>query len=111
TTQLENQGRSRLFVLPQVTLDALMRRMTDSPDVPADELLQEAAAVLAGTILMASGISGEGPATFDSTMTLSKLLPKIARYRDDFYDRLFNKIGGAHAERLKTEAAERRKTS
>src|SRR6185436_7173607 len=39
---------------------------------------------------------------------LSKLLPKIARYRDEFYERLFNKIEGAHAARLKTEAAERR---
>ena len=45
--------------------------------------------MLAGTILMASGISGEGPATFDSTITLAKLLPKIARYRDEFYERLF----------------------
>ena len=38
---------------------------------------------------MASGISGEGPATFDSTVTLAKLLPQIARYRDEFYERLF----------------------
>ena len=86
---IDNQGRYRRFVVQQVTLDALMRRLTDAPDIPADELLFEAAAVLAGTILMASGISGEGPATFDSTVTLSKLLPKIARYRDDFYERLF----------------------
>jgi hypothetical protein len=41
-------------------------------------------------------------------MTLSRLLPQIARYRDDFYERLFNKIGGKHAERIKQEAAERR---
>ncbi len=105
---IDNKGRYRRFVVQQVTLDALMRRLTDTPEIPPDELLQEAAAVLAGTILMASGISGEGPGTFDSTVTLSKLLPKIARYRDEFYERLFNKIGGAHAERLKTEAAERR---
>jgi len=105
---IDNKGRFRRFVVQQVTLDALMRRLTDTPEISADELLQEAAAVLAGTILMASGISGEGPGTFDSTVTLSKLLPKIARYRDDFYEQLFNKIGGAHAERLKTEAAERR---
>ena len=85
-----------------------MRRFTDAPDIPHEELLVEAAAVLAGTILMASGISGEGPGTFDSSMTLSKLLPQIARYRDEFYERLFNKIGGKHAERLKHEAAERR---
>jgi hypothetical protein len=105
---IDNKGRYRRFVVQQVTLDALKRRLTDTAEIPPDELLQEAAAVLAGTILMASGISGEGPGTFDSTVTLSKLLPKIARYRDEFYERLFNKIGGTHAERLKAEAAERR---
>jgi hypothetical protein len=105
---LDNAGRFRRFVVQQVTLDALMRRLTDTTDIPYDELLLEAASVLAGTILMASGISGDGPAAFDSTITLSKLLPKIARYRDDFYQRLFQTIGGEHAERLKIEAAEKR---
>src|SRR5262245_11535511 len=105
---MDDRGRYRRFVVQQVTLDALMRRLTDTPEIPADELLQEAAAVLAGTILMASGISGEGPGAFDSTVTLSKLLPKIARYRDDFYERLFHRISGAHAERTKQEAAEKR---
>jgi hypothetical protein len=105
---IDNQGRYRRFVVQQVTLDALMRRLSDTPDVPQDELHFEAAAVLAGTILMASGISGEGPSTFDSTATLSKLLPKIARYRDEFYEHLFEKATGKHAERLKREAAEKR---
>jgi hypothetical protein len=105
---IDNQGRYRRFVVQQVTLDALMRRLTDVTDIPYDELLFEAAAVLAGTILMASGISGDGPATFDSTITLSKLLPKIARYRDDFYQRLFDRVSGEHAERLRIEATERR---
>lgn len=105
---LDNQGRYRRFVVQQVTLTALMRRLTDTPDIPDDELLFEAASVLAGTILMASGISGEGPSAFDSTVTLSRLLPKIARYRDQFYEQLFNKVSGSHAQRLKQEAAERR---
>ncbi len=105
---IDNQGRYRRFVVQQVTLDALMRRLTDVTDISYDELLFEAAAVLAGTILMASGISGDGPATFDSTVTLSKLLPKIARYRDDFYQRLFERVTGEHAERLRIEAAEKR---
>lgn len=105
---IDNSGRYRRFVVQQVTLDALMRRLTDTTDIAYDELLLEAASVLAGTILMASGISGEGPAAFDSSVTLSKLLPKIARYRDDFYQRLFQRISGDHAERLKIEAAEKR---
>jgi hypothetical protein len=82
--------------------------MTDATDIPYDELLFEAASVLAGTILMASGISGDGPAAFDSTVTLSKLLPKIARYRDDFYQRLFARVTGDHAERLRIESSDRR---
>ncbi|MCI0357452.1 MAG: hypothetical protein L0211_03080 [Planctomycetaceae bacterium] len=106
--QIDNQGRYRRFVVQQVTLDALMRRLVDVADIPYEELLFEAASVLAGTILMASGISGDGPATFDSTVTLSKLLPKIARYRDDFYQRLFQRVSGEHAERLRIEAAEKR---
>lgn len=105
---IDNQGRYRRFVVQQVTLDALMRRLHDTPDISAEELLFEAAAVLAGTVLMASGISGDGPSTFDSTITLSKLLPKIAKYRDEFYERLFRKAGGKHAERLRAEATERR---
>ena len=105
---IDNKGRYRRFVVQQVTLTALMRRLGDTADIPAGELLFEAAAVLAGTILMASGISGEGPGAFDSTITLSKLLPKIARYRDEFYERLVQRISGAHAERIKRESAEKR---
>lgn len=106
--QIDNQGRYRRFVVQQVTLDALMHRLHEAPQLAAEELLFEAAAVLAGTVLMASGISGEGPATFDSTTTLAKLLPRIAKYRDEFYERLFKKTTGEHAERLRVEAAERR---
>lgn len=105
---IDNQGHYRRFVVQQVTLDSLMRRLTDTSRLPRAELLFEAAAVLAGTILMASGVSGEGPGTYDSTVTLAKLLPKIARYRDVFYERLFQRVSGAHAKRLKAEAAERR---
>jgi hypothetical protein len=105
---IDNQGRYRRFVVQQVTLDSLMRRLTETSRLPRAELLFEAAAVLAGTVLMASGVSGEGPGTYDSTVTLAKLLPKIARYRDVFYERLFQRVSGAHAKRLKAEAAERR---
>lgn len=106
--QIDNQGRYRRFVVQQVTLDALMHRLQEAPQLDQEELLFEAAAVLAGTILMASGISGEGPSSFDSTMTLAKLLPRIAKYRDEFYERLFQKATGEHAERLRVESAERR---
>ncbi|HZL90302.1 MAG TPA: hypothetical protein VFB96_18195 [Pirellulaceae bacterium] len=106
--QVDKQGRYRRFVVQQVTLDALMQRLTDATQLPAEEVLFEAAAVLAGTILMASGISGDGPGAFDSSVTLARLLPRIARYRDEFYERLFNRTSGEHAERLKIERDERR---
>lgn len=107
--QVDNAGYYRRFVVQQVTLDALMTRLTDPAlHLPANELLFEAGAVLAGTILMAAGISGSGPDTYDSSISLAKLLPRIAKYRDQFYERLFHKTSGKHAQRLREEAAEKR---
>jgi hypothetical protein len=105
---IDNQGRYRRFVVQQVTLDALMSRIEEPSDLPHDELLFEAASVLAGTVLMAAGISGNGPDSHDSNVTLSNLLPHIAAYRDAFYERLLARTQGQHAERLKQEAAEKR---
>ncbi len=104
---IDNQGRYTRFVVQQVTLDALMQRL-ESDEAPLDELLVEAAAVLAGIILMGAGISGAGPDTHDSRTTLSTLLPQIAGYRDAFYERLLGRIPGKHGKRLVAEAAERR---
>ena len=53
-----------------------------------DELWFEAAAVLAGTILMASGTSGSGPDTHGSATTLGTLVQQIAAYRDVYYEQL-----------------------
>lgn len=105
---IDGKGFYRRFVVQQVTLDALMSRLTSEPTIPHDQLLVEAAAVLAGTILMASGISGDGPEAHQSTTTLANLLPRIARYRDAFYEQLIDPLDRAHAARLKAEATERR---
>lgn len=105
---IDGKGYYRRFVIQQVTLDSLMSRITSERAIPGDQLLVEAAAVLAGTILMASGISGDSPDAHDSTTTLGNLLPRIARYRDAFYEQLLGKLTGKHGARLKTEAAERR---
>ncbi|HEY3394235.1 MAG TPA: hypothetical protein VGK58_16095 [Lacipirellulaceae bacterium] len=75
-----------------------------------DELLFEAAAVLAGTILMASGTTGNGPGCHSSDVTLSNLLPHIAAYRDRFYEHLLNETAGAHGERLRAEAQRTRQS-
>ena len=104
---IDNQGRFTRFIVQQVTLDALMERLT-SDALPEHEALVEAASVLAGIVLMASAISGSGPDSHDSTTSLTTLLPRIAGYRDAFYEELMQRVEPAHAERLIKEAAERR---
>ncbi|MDZ4818248.1 MAG: hypothetical protein SGJ20_04660 [Planctomycetota bacterium] len=102
--QIDNQGNYRRFVLQQTLLEALLERVETTPDVPREHLLVEASVVLAGTMLMASGTSGSGPDTHDSTTTLSVLLPRIAEYRDQFYRQVLDRITGPHAARLREEA-------
>lgn len=107
--RIDNRGRFSRFVVQQVTLDSLMRRLDeDTEELPTEEVTFEAAAVLAGTILMASGISGSGPDTHDSMTTLATLLPRIAAYRDEFYERLINTAQAAHGDRLREEAVLKR---
>ncbi len=105
---IDNRGRYRRYVAQQVTLEALMSRIGTCSDAIREELVVEAAAVLAGTIIMSTGISGSGPDTHDSSVTLSNLLPKIAAYRDLFYERLLARIQGKHGQRLRREARQRR---
>ena len=105
---IDNRGNYRRFVIQQVTLDALMSRPQEPLDIPDEDARFEAAAVLAGTILMASGISGRGPDSHDSTTSLASLLPKIAAYRDAFYKHLISQTHGARAERLSHEAKQLR---
>jgi hypothetical protein len=122
---LDGQGRYRRYVARQVTLDALLDRVEKAREVKRgvfdyqdpsvqplakpgeiarDEALDEAAAVLAGTVLMAAGSSGGSPTAYDSSVTLSTLVPRIAHYRDAFYTGLLDKLGGAHGDRLRREA-------
>jgi hypothetical protein len=101
---IDNRGRYRRFVVRKIVLDALLDWMKKRDDVEAGERLYDASAVLCGTILMASAISGSGPGAHDSTVTLTSLLPKVARQRDAFYTRLLAQAEGARGERLKKEA-------
>ncbi|QDS97171.1 hypothetical protein [Adhaeretor mobilis] len=110
---IDGSGYYTRFVMQQVTLDALLVRV-EAGRVEVDgeseqeNRLDEAAAVLAGTILMASGTSGDSPGCHDSTVTLSTLLPHIAAYRDDFYEQLLASAEGERGERLREEAKKRR---
>src|SRR5262249_46555522 len=111
---IDSKGRYRRFVVRQLLLDALLERVEEAQRPQAhglqplglrEEYLQEAALVLAGTILMAAGISGAGPETHDSSATLGTLVPRIARYREGFYAAQLAKVEGAHGDRLRQEAA------
>jgi hypothetical protein len=102
--KLDNSGRCRRFVLQQVSLDAMMERIEHRGSMPYEEILFEAAAVLAGTILMGARISGNRPDAHDSSVTLSSLVQQIAVYRDSFYEKLLAGMRGPHAQRLQAEA-------
>ena len=96
------------FVLRQVTLEALLQRVTEPSESDRQELMMESATVLAGTILMASGISGWGPSAHSSEVTLGTLMKPIASYRDAFYDDRMRNLSGKHLDRLNTEQQLRR---
>src|SRR5262245_23870335 len=107
---IDNKGHYRRFVVRQAVLEALLARMAapspahlDLSD-PRRALLLEAAAVLAGTILMASGVCGDGPTAHDSDARLANLVPDVARYRDAFYGRLLETVAGDHGDLLRAEA-------
>lgn len=102
---IDLKGRYRRFIIRKVILDALLAWIDLQKRVPTEEVLFDAAAVLGGTILMASAISGAGPDTYDSTVSLTSLLPKVARQRDRFYDWLLNTATGSRAKRLQKHAS------
>ncbi|MEE9601985.1 MAG: hypothetical protein V3V75_01670, partial [Thermoguttaceae bacterium] len=104
--KLDNSGSCRRFVMQQVTLDGILERIASRTDLPREELLVEGAAVLAGTMLMGAGISGDRPDAHDSTATLATLVRKIAEYRDEFYEAFFCCLPQSHAKRLRAEMAE-----
>ncbi len=101
---IDNKGYFRRFILRKIILDSLLNWMAEQADQPPEESLFDAAAVLCGTMLMASAISGAGPDTHDSTITLTSLLPRVARQRDAFYERLLDDAQGPRAERLRAAA-------
>ncbi|MBR4975736.1 MAG: hypothetical protein IKY61_01685, partial [Thermoguttaceae bacterium] len=104
---IDENGYFRRFVVHQTTLDAIMARVWGEKDETLRaQYVYEAAAVTAGTILMASGVSGGCVQAHDSTVTLSTLMPAIAAYRDAFYERLILRVPNReHRDRLTAEAA------
>ena len=104
---IDQDGYFRRFVVNRLTIDALLWRVKENKEHPHDELLFEAAAVFAGTILMACGICGRGPLAFDSEFSLAGLMPVVAGYRDHFYDDLLSRLDEPHQKRLLLELRSR----
>ncbi|MFM9025376.1 MAG: hypothetical protein ACKON7_08565, partial [Planctomycetaceae bacterium] len=112
--RIDSQGRYRRMVVQQATLDGILswpaRAAADGPRSPEldAEYRWEASAVLAGVVLMASGLSGHGPGARQAALPLAELLPRIAGYRDEFYRWLLGTLPPSHRARLEAEAARQR---
>jgi hypothetical protein len=101
---MDNQGRYRRFVVRHLVLEALLDRVAHGSEGTPQERLREASIVLAGIILMASGICGSSATSYDSTVTLRILVEQVVpRYREAFYAQLLEKTGGPHGDRLREE--------
>lgn len=101
--KLNARGYYSRFVLHDVHLDGILSHVMDVKPAEFEERLFEAAAVLAGTILMASGISGDRPGAILSSVQIDKWLQGIALVRDQFYVELLGRCTGQRRERLEEE--------
>ncbi len=102
--RIDTKGGYTRFVLRKIVLDALLDWIAQQQKLSEEERYYDAAAVLSGTMLMASSISGSGPESHDSGVNLISLLPKVARQRDAYYERLMTDAKGARRTRLRREA-------
>ena len=105
---IDAAGHYRRFILQPMVLEGIREwlalRAEQSPETDPEEFLFEAAASLAGTILLSAGVSGGGPGDHSSDVTLATLVPQVARNRDRFYDTLMAGLQGPLARRLAAEA-------
>ncbi|MCA9013031.1 MAG: hypothetical protein KDB01_24935, partial [Planctomycetaceae bacterium] len=106
--EIDTKGFYRRFIVRRLIIDSLIDWIHRDSKTADAERLFDASAVLAGTILMASAISGSGPQTYDSSVSLTSLLPIVARQRDNFYQQLLETAKGERGKRLKKLANESR---
>lgn len=99
--QIDTKGYYRRFVVRKLILDSLVEWISRDANAPKADRLFDASVVLCGTILMASAISGSGPQTYDSGVSLTTLLPIVARQRDHFYQTLLDLTTGDNGRRLR----------
>lgn len=105
---IDTKGYYRRFVIRSIILNSLLDWLHTDNGTSAEERLFDSSAVLAGTILMASSISGSGPQTYDSGVSLTSLLPTVARQRDSFYQTLLETAQGERRKRLERLTEESR---
>ncbi len=108
-SRIDERGLYRRMVVQQATLDGILSwpdvaAVADRAPTADAELCWESSAVLAGVMLMASGLSGHGPGAIQAGLPLAELLPRIASYRDEFYRRLLTSLPATHRQRLEEEA-------
>ncbi len=108
--RIDGHGFYRRMVVQQATLDGILSWAEAAVESPADrtaerqtQLRRESAAVLAGVILMASGLSGHGPGAASASLPLADLLPRIAGYRDEFYRWFLTQLPAEHRQLLDEE--------
>ena len=102
--RIDLKGRFSRLVVRKLIMEAIEEwSRFRGADSDADHAISESAAVLCGTILMASGVSGGYPGAHDSSKRLGDLLPGIARYRDQFYRELQERMPPSHLDRLRAE--------
>ncbi len=105
---IDTKGFYQRFIIRHIILDTLLDWLHTENGTSYEERLFDSSAVLAGTILMASSISGSGPQTHDSDVSLTSLLPAVARQRDAFYQTLLETTQGGRRERLERLTKESR---
>lgn len=105
---IDTKGFYRRFVVRKLILDSLADWADADTGDSAENRLFDASVVLCGTILMASAISGSGPQTYSSDVSLTTLLPIVARQRDHFYETLLSLTTGENRKRLRRLAGETR---
>ncbi|MBL8818214.1 MAG: hypothetical protein JNL58_19460 [Planctomyces sp.] len=105
---IDTKGFFRRFVIRKLILDSLVSWIESEEPKQREQRLGDASAVLCGTILMASAISGSGPQTYDSGVSLTTLLPIVARQRDSFYQQLLDSTKGERGKRLRQLAKQSR---
>ncbi|MFM8890702.1 MAG: hypothetical protein ACKOTB_03590, partial [Planctomycetia bacterium] len=110
-SRIDERGSYRRMVVQQATLDGILSWPEAAGAEAAAagagrrlELRRESAAVLAGVMLMASGLSGHGPGAASAGLPLADLLPRIAGYRDEFYRWMMTELPPEHRARLEEEA-------